>query len=143
MIKIATIDDFEPIAQMVYKFLETTRYFEMSTEDKMLAIIEDFLTAPNEEKIVLLEEDKGMIAGMVTPFIFGNLKVAAEVGWWVEPEHRKEGVGLNLLTAFEFWAKKVGCASVTMVSLDDELGKFYERNGYTLYERAYMKELKD
>lgn len=94
-----------------------------------------------EDTVSLLEEGKGMLLGKASPFSFGYHKIAMEVGWWVDPEYRKSGVGKSLIDAFEYWANKMGCSLVVMGSLDDSLGSYYEKNGYKSAERLYMKEL--
>jgi GNAT superfamily N-acetyltransferase len=79
---------------------------------------------------------------MATPFPFGPYSLATETAWWVEPDKRGSGLGLQLLQAFEYWAKeKAGAAMISMSSLDDKVGEMYTKQGYKLYERAYMKVL--
>ena len=141
MLRLATKDDLELLVEMGRKFISSTGYAAYADETRMKELAEDFLTADPSQKIVLLYEDKGMLGGVVTPFLFGTVKIATEVVWWVDPDHRKSEIGMKLLEAFEFWAKKVGCGLISMVGLDDNLDKFYVRNGYRLSERAYVKEL--
>lgn len=93
------------------------------------------------KQIVLIYDDVGFLAGLATPSLFGDIRQATEMAWWVEPSERGKEAGGELLKAFEFWAKKVGCKLVTMISLNDKVGKYYEKNGYKLYERAYVKEV--
>lgn len=141
MIKIATMEDFALIRSMSIKFLEATDYKKYYNENKMDLLITDWLKSDNNIKIALLHGEDGMIGGCVNPFLFGNILTATEIAWWVEPEKRKTKVGKELLEAFEFWAKKVGCALIVMISIDDSLGYYYEKNGYKLFERSYMKEI--
>ncbi len=142
MLKIATLDDFNTVKTYALNFLEVSGYKDFSDLEDIDNLITELLAFTGTDAIVLLGEG-GMLAGVAKPFIFGSTKrVASEVAWWVEPDARKNGIGKELLEAFEFWAKeKAGCALVTMVSIDDLVGKFYEKNGYKLYERAYMKVL--
>lgn len=139
MLRIADIADYKLVEDMSFKFIETTGYTDYYDKDTISRLIEHILTSPNETNIILLHGEDGMLAGMTTPFVFGTQTVATEIGWWVEPDKRKSSIGSELLEAFEFWAKKVGASFVSMGSLDDSLGKFYEKRGYKLYERAYMK----
>jgi len=140
-LKVATIEDLPLVRDMALKFLENTEYNKHFSMEKLTAVIEELILDGGSTKIIILCEDKGMIVGIVNPFLYGTKLVATELGWWVEPEERKNGVGESLLKAFEFWAHKVGCSMITMISLDDELGQYYEKKGYKLYERAYMKEI--
>ncbi len=141
MIRIATPDDFPLVLEMAHKFIKTTNYEHLYTEEKLKDIIMSFLVADRHEKIILLYEDKGMVAVMATPFIFGDGYVATEVAWWVEPDARGIKVGKELMDALEIWAKMVDCNLVSMVSLDPELGKYYEKRGYYPYEFVYVKEI--
>jgi hypothetical protein len=59
--------------------------------------------------------------------------------WWVNPEHRSRK-SLALKEAYEFWAKKVGAKFIQMANMNDEkIERFYQRTGYDLTERAYLK----
>jgi len=141
-LKIATIDDFEEIRQMASKFMETTGYTEYSDEETISNLIINILTGKQNEMIILLKPGVGFLAGMASPFLFGPHLIASEIAWWIEQEKRNSGIGKELVEAFEYWAKNVaGCTMITLTSLDDNVGKFYEKKGYALYERAYMKEL--
>jgi GNAT superfamily N-acetyltransferase len=141
MIRIATIEDLDLIYSMAKEFAKQSPYTEFVNYDYLLEMIKDFINSPNEDKIILLNADKGMLAAMVTPFMFGNVILGVEVAWWVSPEHRNSNVGKELIEAFEFWAKKVGCHSTTLACMDIDLEKFYQKRGYTKYESVYMKEL--
>lgn len=140
MIKRATLEDYDLIKSMADKFIEVSGYKEYSSSEDIRQTIINMVTSPRSQSIIALA-DCGMLAGAVSKFPFGPHLIATEVAWWVDPDKRKNGVGYELLRYFEMWASVVGCSMVSMVSLDDELTKFYEKNGYKLYERAYMKVL--
>lgn len=140
--KIATIDDVDDVLEMGMKFLKKTGYTKYSDEQNIRNLIETVVTGRQDQMIILLEPGVGFIAGQVTPFVFGPHYIASEIAWWINEEHRKDGAGAELLEAFEYWAKNVaGCTMITLTSLDPKVGKIYEKKGYKLYERAYMKEL--
>jgi GNAT superfamily N-acetyltransferase len=141
MVRIAQPEDLELVMGLVSKFLETTDYKDMADMKKIEELVLHFLTAPKEDKIILLYEDYGFIAGMVGPFPYGRQKVATEMAWWVEPTKRGKKAGSALLEAFEFWGKKLNCDFVSMSCLDDKVAKFYEKSNYKLYERTYIKGL--
>ncbi len=141
MVRIATIDDLDICSRMALEFIRKTAYALFYDEGRVVALVKEFLQSNPSEKVILLWEDKGMLAGAKVPFIFGTDTMATEVGWWVDPSHRGTKVGLELLKAFEYWATKTGCKFITMVSIDDSLDKFYEKNEYKLYERAFLKVL--
>lgn len=142
MLKVATLEDFDIIKSMVLKFIATTEYADVYDEETINELILKILSSPKEEKIIFLHGDQGFIAGAITPFIFGvQHKVATELGWWVEPEVRKTNVAKELVGIFEAWAIKLGAKLITLISLDENTGKLYEKNNYKLCERAYVRKL--
>lgn len=141
-LRIATIDDMDELMGMALKFAKASNYADYVEEDKIRAFIEQLVLSDVPEVLMLLHEGQGMLAAMAQPFIFGKPMLATEICWWVEPDARTKGVGKELMEAYEFWAKKLGCTMLTMSCLDDLLGKYYEKNGYSLYERVYFKEIK-
>lgn len=140
--KIATPDDFEEVKEMAMKFMATTGYTEYSDEETISNLINTILTGKQNEMIILLKPGIGFLAGMSSPFVFGPHLLASEIAIWINEDKRGNREGVELVEAFEYWAKNVaGCTIVTLTSLDDSVGKLYEKKGYKLYERAYMKEL--
>ena len=140
--KIATLEDFDEIKDMAMKFMSKTGYTEYSDEETISQLISNILTGKQDEMIILLKPGVGFIAGMSSPFVFGTHLIASEIAWWINEDKRGGGEGNELVEAFEYWAKHVaGCSMVTLSGLDDSIGKFYEKKGYKLYERAYMKDL--
>lgn len=127
---------------MSMKFMSETDYTEFSDKETIDKLIESIVTSDQTKMIILLEPGVGFLAGYVTPFPFGPHLLATELAWYVSPEHRGNKIGPEFLKAFEFWAReKAGCTMVSMVCIDDRLDKFYNNEGYKLYERAYMKVL--
>ena len=140
--KVATTEDSQEIVDMAMKFMATTGYTEYSNEETITQLVNNILTGKQNEMIILLEPGVGFLAGMSSPFVFGPHLIASEIAWWIEPDKRQNGVGAELVDAFEYWAKNVAnCTVITLTSLDDSVGKFYEKKGYALHERAYMKQL--
>lgn len=123
------------------KFIAATNYKDHADENTIRQLATSILSSDGSNAICLLHEDGGMVAGVVTPFFFGKKRIASEIGWWVEPDKRRTKVGSELIDGFEEWAKVTQCQLISMVSLDDELGKYYEKRGYHLHERVYMKEI--
>lgn len=141
MVRIATPEDLEIILSLSSKFLEASPYSSKGDLEKIRQLVLSFIEGDARDKIIFLYEDCGLLAASTTEFLFGKGKIAAEVAWWVNPERRKSDIGTKLLEAFEYWAKLVGCQSVTMACLDDGISKFYESKGYRLLEKAYSKEI--
>lgn len=140
--KIATLEDVSDIADMGMKFVESTGYIKYADRATIENLIIAVINGEKNERIILFEPDVGFLAACVTPFLFGPHILATEMAWWVNPDHRGKQIGSEFLKAFEYWAKeKAGASMVSMSCLDDKLCKFYEKQGYKLYERAYMKVL--
>lgn len=140
-IRIATLEDLDLIISMAKKFLETTNYSKFVDEEVLKNVVTTIITGPRELGIVLLFEDKGMLAAVIRPFAYGNISMAYELGWWVEPEHRGSRIGKELKEAYEFWAQRVNAKLIMMVALDDSIASLYEKQGYKLMEYTYSKEL--
>src|SRR5258705_13398483 len=131
--KVATLVDLPEIADMSMKFIETTGYVPFADRTTIERLITNLITGEQNEKIIIFEPCVGFLAGCVVPFLFGPHLLANEIAWWVEPEIRGNGIGKEFLSAFEYWAReKAGCTMLSMVSLDDEIGKVYEKRGYKL-----------
>lgn len=48
----------------------------------------------------------GFIAGFVCDHVYNpDIKTLVEAFWWTQPEHRRSGVGIQLLEAYEEWGK--------------------------------------
>lgn len=141
MVRRATFVDYPEIKEMSKKFLDQTEYQKHSDESKIDSMILNFLCSDGTDKIVFISEEGGWLAGFIAPFTFGLENMAVEFGWWVEPSKRGLKIGTELKDAFETWAKEQGCSLITMICLDDNIGKLYEKWGYKLYERTYMKEI--
>lgn len=138
--RIATPDDISTVKDMAMKFLAVSGYAEFGDEQTVENLITDLVSSPVTDKIILINPEVGFIAGVATPFLLGRCILVSEIAWWVEEDKRGTGEGLKLLEAFEYWAKNVAEAKlISMTSLDKTVEKYYKKNGYKLYERAYMK----
>lgn len=124
MIKIATQEDHDQVLSLVQKRADE--------------IFSDFMNSPQTEKIILVNDDDGILVGMCLSF--GEYKLATDVLWFVDPVKRHEGMGSELLDAFEFWANRVGCNLIMITSLNPSGNKeYFEEKGYQLKSMAYVK----
>lgn len=139
-LRIATIEDFDLVMSLAGNFVKNSPYSDYVDEGRLEGLVKAFLTSDGTDKVIILSDDCGMLAGHIAPFAFGQSLIAMELAWWVEPSERGKSVGKELLEGFEFWAKRNGCKLISLACLDDSVGKFYERRGYKLYERTYFKE---
>ena len=98
-------------------------------------------------------KQRGLFVAMDGPLFIGLLaaivnqgsvvKQCNELMWFVLPDYRKEGVGLNLMQMYADWATELGIKKVTMSHYgeNDNLKKFYEDNGFKQTEVTYVKDL--
>lgn len=148
IIDIAKEDDIPDITRMVKNF-HSEYPFKLDFDDNKIAdLIHQLVTASIKDKVLIVaREDEGNVIGLIaaiaTEVLFSSTRVAAELMWWVDPEHRHTQTGMALLEAFEMWAEQVGCKVIQMSSVEspitDRLTKVYGRRGYKLIERNYLK----
>lgn len=81
----------------------------------------------------------GMIGFVLYPHFLSGEMIAGEVAWWVEPEHRGEGI--KLVREAERQAKAKGAVKMQMIAPTRQVGMIYERIGYDWLEAAYQKNL--
>ncbi len=149
-LKVATQEDFDILKKMCILFLEESPYRSYPRElHKIEALIGSFLVGDLDKTCVLAyHKDKpiGMIAGAVSETLFSHHLVASEVVWWIDPDHRRKSrAALELLGAFEHWARLNKASFVQMQCLtglsEDVVGRIYNKLGYNQTEIAYVKEL--
>lgn len=78
--------------------------------------------------------------------IWGDVKYAYELAWYVHPDYRSKGIAIKLLELFEEWAvtnevEFIVCAAMHNNSFD-QVKSMYEKRGYSQTEVAFIKELK-
>lgn len=149
-LRLATQEDFDILKKMCILFLEESPYRSYPRElHKIEALIGSFLVGDLSKTCVLaIYKDKpiGMIAGNISETLFSHHLVASEVVWWIDPDHRRKSkAALELLGAFEYWARINKASYVQMQCLsglnEDGVGRIYKRLGYNQNEIAYVKEL--
>lgn len=142
MIRGALLPDIPRLVVMGVHFIQSTQYAGQIGEnpdalfDMMLKLIE-------AENAVIFVDGETQPIGMLGAHIFqhpmsGEL-VASELFWWVEPEHR--GNGLALYRALEGWAEERGVHKIQMVAPDERTSRVYCALGFTKVEELYQKAL--
>lgn len=95
--------------------------------------------------VAVTEEGMGVgyIVGHLAPHYFNpRLFVLSELAWWVAPEHRGSRAGLLLLNAFlEVGDRSAHWVSFTLEAKSPVNERTLTRRGFTLYERAYLREV--
>lgn len=144
----ATLQDANAILPLARKFAQRTVYAHFVPYDDETArgrILEAlsrgvFFVLDVDGKIV------GGIMGVVAPTIwFSPVPVTQELGWFVDDDYR--GHGDELRKRFEACGKQLRTPVCVLsdVRLDDAMpnGQLYERAGYHVSERAWIKSLGD
>ena len=144
MMKLATYEDIPRVVDLVMNFIANSPYSnEANSVEKVTATIEHMVRDRSKGIVVLYvvdDEPVGLIGGVATEMVFSHDVVATELFWWVDPEFRSRK-SLALKEAFEYWARRIGAKFVSMSSLDERVGRFYERSGYRKVENAYLRTL--
>lgn len=138
-VRLATPADVPEIVTMGEEFVQVPGYKDRLAIDRETfgAHLSKALGSP-DAAVFVLEQDGalfGAIGGLVAPSMFTPKRNAVELFWFVRPEARGNGNGRKLLDALIEWAKWHDCLSLNMIEPpDSELGRLYERLGFTKFE---------
>lgn len=148
MIRIATHSDIDSIIPLLTCFVNGTGYPVPFDEDSARNSLESYIDCDN--KVVIVCDTPpivGVILGFVSPLAFNeHIKVAQEIGWYINPDARSNECGSQLLRSFEEWASQHNAVLVHMVTIvgphRKRLSRFYKKSGYRPLEYAFIKELR-
>lgn len=80
--------------------------------------------------------------GIAQSFINKTIIQAVEFGWFVYPEYRGTGVGIDLHKRYEEWAESAGADVISMMHMNNpQVGRMYEKMGYSLTELSYSRKV--
>ena len=86
-----------------------------------------------------------VLLGSIGEHYFGTDLIASDTLWYVSPQSRGSRVGLQLLRAFEKWAKERGAAEIYMgISSGlsaDKTGAMLEKLGYDVVGGNYKQRV--
>ena len=85
---------------------------------------------------------QGVLMAVASDHPFGPVRIARETVWWIEPDYRGLGA-VKMLNGYEMWARDQGCQFTGMAGMGDdpEVGKLYQRRGYQVAERHFLKAM--
>lgn len=72
----------------------------------------------------------GVILGMIYQPLYSPAREASEVHFWVHPEYRCSGLGVDLLKSYKEWAIAEGACRVNVSCNDARVERMYNRLGY-------------
>jgi GNAT superfamily N-acetyltransferase len=91
--------------------------------------------------LVLGEPAQGVLMARTFEHPFGAGLWAKETVWFIAPEARGRAA-LQMLDAYEAWAREQGCTTIGMASLaSNDVSRIYERRGYAPAETHFVKTL--
>ncbi len=97
--------------------------------------------------VFVIEKDGefvGAIGAIMNPDFLTGRKSAAELFWFVQPEHRGSS-SIRMLKMLEDWSVENDCHTLHMVHLEcsmaDKLPDMYQRMGYRKFETWWRKEI--
>jgi GNAT superfamily N-acetyltransferase len=131
MIRPATMQDTTRLVEMARRFVAETAYAPL------VSVSEPQLTATVDW---VLSQGALFVATAGDALVSGE-RVASELCWWVEPEHRNGSAAVRLLHAAETWAREQGAVVFQMVAPNQRVEDFYQAMGYDRVEVAYQKRV--
>jgi hypothetical protein len=91
--------------------------------------------------LLLGKPAQGMLMARAYEHPFGAGLWAKETVWFIAPEARGRAA-LQMLDAYEAWARGLACVSIGMASLaSNDVSRIYERRGYRTAETHFLKAL--
>ena len=149
-VRLAEEADIPVLLKLAENFMKSSPYRIMKFDrSKGKDFLRSVINGPKIDSICLVALDKGVVVGFIvgaaTEPVFSSNKIAMELGWWIEPEHRGTRGSLLLYTAYEDWAYRVGCSHVQGAYLPGtsvDLDSFYKKRGYVQTESSYVKVLR-
>ena len=141
MIRTATLEDIPSLVDMGMRFAQSDAYRHILRDNPaQIESMAHMLVTKDTCTMLVLEKDghiEGMIGMICTPHFLSGDMFAGEICWWVNPDHR--GDGIRLMKAAETWAKSRNALTIQMVAPNERVGRLYERLGYTQTETSYQK----
>jgi RimJ/RimL family protein N-acetyltransferase len=123
------------------EFRSQTSYSRFLAEnpEQMKALAEKLVQSGTLLVMESPEEIVGMLGFFIYPHYLSGEVVAGELFWWVEPEHR--GNGLKLLDEMERRARERCAKVVQMVAPTEELERVYKMLRFEKVESTWQRPL--
>jgi len=150
MIRLATSADVPRIVELGSQSLVDGPYAGVIADNRQKTYELALQLIHGGGKILLWEEHSndgepprvtGMFGMLVVAHPFSGVVTADELTWYVLPEARKSGAGIQLLWKAEELARELGCRDFQVSAPDERIGAIYERFGFKKIETKYLKAL--
>ena len=147
LIRPATSDDVPRIVAMAERFYPESGFLAIAPLDP--SQVEGLVIITMETGTMLVAEKGGEVIGMaclhVDHFVFNlSAKIATEIAFWIEPEHRGGALAVRMLSAIEVACRAAGAHWVRMAALPSsppQAAALYARMGYAPDGIYFMKAL--
>jgi len=136
------IADFSHVVQLIQKQMQFIGYTK--TSDEIVSVIRNAMKSGSRSVFFVAYEEDETAAG----FAYGNVCSGMENGgdylWlnelYVSPECRNQGLGSDLLSFVQAWAKANGCVYVAMVThpTNERAQDLYRSNGFELEQLVWV-----
>ena len=141
MIREANKFDKETIIEMLKCFRDEVKLFEDTNNEKYInALLDTILVGGG---VIYLDDQKGMIVGIITPSIWNcNDLILSELAWYVKPQYRHTTVGYRLLKKYLDKAKDFKESNrikyYTMGKLPSSPSLKYEKYGFKKMDENWI-----
>ncbi len=151
-LKVGQPDDIPQLPPLLKEFFKMSPFTEYTLDLPKVMDALPKMAVDRQNSIVLLSTDGekvvGLIVGQRVIPTFSNDPVALELAWYLQPDYRRSRRAVEMLDAFEAWAKMVGCKFVQYSILkgteeadDHDVSKIYKMRGFKLTEQGFQKRI--
>lgn len=149
-LRLGKLEDIPALMKFARNFHESSPYNTMKFDHvKGEIFLRDIISGKKTDGVVLValhdDEPVGFLVGVANEPVFSSVKIAMELGWWIEPEARGSRASFLIYSAYEDWARRVGCHYVQgayLPGVSPPLDEFYKKRGYRQVESSFLKVLK-
>ena len=131
---LAVIEDLETMLPLMVSMHQESVY-------SIFPLKEGIVNTLQGMSIGLYYQDElvGFLNCLVIDHPLVEVKMAMEQGWYVRPDHRGKH-STKLIEAYEVWATMNDAKVLQLSHMNtDALDKVYEKFGFKLYEKAFIK----
>lgn len=146
---IITKIDFEQaqkVVEMGERFMREGRFKDHEYDPEgVWQVLAGTLKFPSKFFIGLDSEYRGLILMGMSKHYFSTYQWATDFAFFVNPEHRGNGLAVELLKSAEDWAKANGASEITILHNTgintDTASRFFNGVGYETKGHIFTKEL--
>jgi GNAT superfamily N-acetyltransferase len=137
------LDDFRTACMAIYD--PTKKQISTSAKEFGGELFDTVIISPDAAIFLAVADDKyiGIVSTYKIPQIRKGKYVAEIEEMYVDPTFQGKGVAQLLIDAVVTWTKEQKCSAIRLES-ENSLQRahhFYEKAGFRLYGRGYIKEL--